>query len=79
MSYMNGLVVFSTFFNFSLNLAIRSSQSEPKSAPGLVFADYIELLHLQLKRISSSDFGIDHLVMSISRVVSCVVGRGCLL
>ena len=24
-SYMNGLVVFSTFFNFSLNLAIKSS------------------------------------------------------
>ena len=40
------LVVFLTFFNFSLNLAIRSSCSEPQSAPGVVFADYIELLHL---------------------------------
>ena len=28
-SYLNGLVVFSTFFNFSLNLAIRRSWSEP--------------------------------------------------
>ena len=27
-SYLNGLVVFPTFFNFSLNLAIRSSLSE---------------------------------------------------
>ena len=26
-----------------------------------------------------SDFGIDHLVMSMCRVFSCVVGRGCLL
>ena len=41
------LVVFPTFFNFSLNLAIRSSWSEPQSAPTLVFAHCIELLHLQ--------------------------------
>ena len=26
-----------------------------------------------------SDFGVDHLVMSMCRVFSCVVGRGCLL
>ena len=39
----NSLVVFSTFFNFSLNLPIRSSWSEPQSAPGLVFVDCIEL------------------------------------
>ena len=42
---------FPTFFNWSLNLAIRSSQSEPQSAPGLVFADCIELFHLWLQRI----------------------------
>ena len=42
-SYLNGLVVFPTFLNLSLNLAIRSSWSEPQSAPGLVFADCIEL------------------------------------
>ena len=50
-SYLNGLVVFPTLFNFSLNLAIRSSWSEPQSSPGLVFADCIELLHLWLQRI----------------------------
>ena len=50
-SYLNGLVVFPTFFNLSLNLAIRSSWSKPQSAPGLVFADCIELLHLWLQRI----------------------------
>ena len=48
---LNGLVVFPTFFYFSLNLAIRSSWSESQSAPGLVFADCIELLHLWLHRI----------------------------
>ena len=48
---LNGLVVFHTFFNLSLNLAIRSSLPEPQSTPDLVFADYIELLHLQLQRI----------------------------
>ena len=50
-SYLNGLVVFPTFFNLSLNLAIRSSWSEPQSAPGLVFADCIEFLHLWLQII----------------------------
>ena len=50
-SYLNGLVVFPIFFNLSLNFAIRSSWSEPHSPPSLVFADCIELLHLQLQRI----------------------------
>ena len=50
-SWMNGLVVFPTFFNLSLNLTIRSSWSEPQSASGLVFVDCIELLHLWLQRI----------------------------
>ena len=45
------LLVFPTFFNLSLNLAIRSSWSEPQSAPGLVFAHCIELLHLWLQGI----------------------------
>ena len=50
-SYLNDLVVFPTFFNLSLNLAIRSSWSEPQSAPCLVFDDCIELLHLWLQRL----------------------------
>ena len=49
-SYLYGLLVFSTFFNLSLNLAM-SSWSEPQSAPSLVFADCIEFLHLWLQRI----------------------------
>ena len=31
------------------------------------------------KEYNQSDFGIDHLVMSMCRVFSCVVRRGCLL
>ena len=42
------LVVFLTFFNWSLN-CYSSSWSEPQSAPHLVFDNYIELLHLWLQ------------------------------
>ena len=51
--YLNGLVVFHTFFNLSVIFALRSSWSEPQSTPGLVFAHCIELLHLWLPRIES--------------------------
>ena len=42
LGHLNGLVVFPTLFNLSLNLAIRSSWSEPQSVPSLVFADCID-------------------------------------
>ena len=51
LGYLNGLVVFPTFFNLILNFAIRRSWTEPQSAPSLVFTDYIELIHLWLQRI----------------------------
>ena len=50
---MNSLAVFPTFFDLSLNLAIRSSWSEPQSAPGLVFADYRASPSLAAKKIIS--------------------------
>ena len=95
MSYLNILVVFPTFFNLHLNLAIRSSWSEPQSAPGLVFAD-CDFFWLWLcfcwsfdwsqsfsifgcKEYNQSDFADDHLVMSMCKVFSCVFGRGYLL
>ena len=34
-------MVFHTFLNLSLNFAVSTWWSEPKSAPGLVFADYL--------------------------------------
>ena len=70
-------VGFPTLINFSLNLAIRSSWSKPQSAPSLVFADFFSIFGC--KEYNQSDFGIDHLLMSICRVFSCVAGRGCLL
>ena len=50
-AYLNSLVVCPTFFNLSLNLVITCLWSEPQSTPGLVFVDYIELLHLWLQII----------------------------
>ena len=77
-SYLNGLMVFPTFFNLSLNFAISASWSELQSAPGLIFA--YRVFHLWLQRLyNQSDFSIDHLVMSMYRVISCVVGKGCFL
>ena len=55
-------MVFPILFSLSLNLAIRSSWSELQSAPGLVFADCIELSIFGCKEHNQSDFGVDHLV-----------------
>ena len=44
-------MVFPSFFNLSLNLAIRSSGSEPQSAPDLVLADSIDSPSLLEKNI----------------------------
>ena len=43
------------------------------------WSDLIEILYLGYKVYNQFDFGVDHLVMSMCRVVSCVFGRGCLL
>ena len=69
-------VAFPTFFNISLNLAIRRLYSEPQSVPSLVFADYLELLYLWLQGYNQSYFGIDHLVMSMCRVLSVLLEEG---
>ena len=50
-SYLNGLVVFPYFLQFKSEFGKMSSWSEPQSAPSLVFADCIVLLHLAAKRI----------------------------
>ena len=61
---LNGLVVSPTFFNLSLNLAIRSSCPEPQFAPSLVFA---VLPIFGCKEHDQSDFSVDYLVMSMCR------------
>ena len=73
---------FLTFFNLSLNFAIRSLWSQPQSAPGLVFADCIENIIYTIfscKEYNQFEFGIDHLVTFMCTVFSCVVGRGDML
>ena len=73
-------MVFPTFFSWSLNLAIRSSWSEPQSPPGLVFRWPVYSFSIfGCKEYNQSDFGIDCLMMPTCRVVSCVDGRECLL
>ena len=57
---------------------IEENNREKTGDLGLVFADSIELLHLWCKDYNQFDFSIDHLVMSMCRVVFCVVGRECL-
>ena len=58
-------MIFPTFFNLSLNFVTRSSQSEPQSAPGLVFGDFS---NFSCEDYNQSDFGIGHLVMAMCRV-----------
>ena len=47
----SSLLSFLYFLQCKPEFSIRSSWFEPQSAPGLVFSDCIELLHLQLQRI----------------------------
>ena len=51
----------------------------PQSAPSLVFADCINFSIFGYREYNQSDFDIDHLVMSMCGVFSCVVVRRCLL
>ena len=87
-SYLNGQVVFPTFFNLSLNMAIRSSWSEPvssrscfcwlyRASPSLAAKYIINLiLVLTIWWCPCIESSLDHLVMSMYRVFSCVVGIG---
>ena len=72
-------MVFPTFFYLSLNFTIRCLWLEPQSAPGLVFADNYSFSIFSYKECNQFDFGIGHLVMSMHRVLSWVVGKGYLL
>ena len=80
-SYLTGLVVFPTFFNLSLNLAIRSSWllMSHSQLPVLFLLMVYSFSIFGYKEYNQSDFGIYHLVMSMCRVFFCVVGRGCLV
>ena len=68
-----------TFFKISLNFATRSSWYEPHSAPGCFYWLYRTSQSLAAKNIINLIFSIDHLVMSMCRIVSWVVAKGYLL
>ena len=68
-----------TFFKISLNFATRSSWYEPHSAPGHFCWLYRTSQSLAAKNIINLILGIDHLVMSMCRIVSWVVAKGYLL
>ena len=75
-------MAFSTFFSLSLNFAIRSSWAHDLRLSQLqvLFLLTVESFSIfSCKEYNQSYFNIDHLVMSVCRVISCVVGRGCLL
>ena len=78
-SYLNGLVVFSAFFNWSLNFAIGAHDLSHSQLPVLFLLTVSSFSIFGYKEYNQSDFGVDHLVTSMCRVFSCVVGRGCLL
>ena len=58
---------------------MRSWWSVPQSAPDLVFADCIQFLHLRFKECNQFDISIGHLMMSMCKVICCVVEKGYLL
>ena len=76
-SYPNGLVVFPTFFNLNLNFAVNTSWSEPVSFWSCFYWLCRASPFMTAKNMS--DFGVHHLVMSMCKVIFCLVGRRCLL
>ena len=72
-------MVFPTFFSWRLNFAVRSWWGKPQSAPGLALLTVYSFSIFSYKECDQFDFGIDHLVMSMCKFISCVVARGCLL
>ena len=74
---LNDILLFPTLFNLSLNLAIRSSWSKRELV--LFLLTVLSFSIFGCKEYNQSDFGVDHLVMSMCRVFSCVSGKWCLL
>ena len=72
-------LVFPTFFNLSLNLVIGVHDLTSSQFQVLFLLTVNSISIFVCKEYNQSDFSNDHLVMSLCRVVSCVVGRGYLL
>ena len=79
MSYLHGLVIFPTFFNLSLNFSYKEFMIWAIVSSQSCFYWLESVFIFGCKEYNQSDFSVDHLVMSMCRFFSCVVGRGCLL
>ena len=66
-----------------LNFAIKSSWSEPQSAPDLFFFFFLLSVYsfsiFSCKEYYQPDFSVDCLVMSMCTIIFHVVGKGCFL
>ena len=71
------MVKWFSLLSLSLNLAIWSLSSDQLLVLFLLTVQSFSIF--SCKEYNQSDFSIDHLVMFVCRVISCVVGRECLL
>ena len=72
-------MVFSTVFNLSLNFCNKELMIWVTVSPRSYFCWLYRASPFGGKEYNQSDFSIDHLVISMCRVIHCVVGSGCLL
>ena len=78
-SYLPGLLFFLVFYSLSWILLWKANDLRHSQVQALFLLTVYSFCIFGSKEYSQSDFSIDHLVMSMCIVVSCVVGRGCLL
>ena len=78
--HMAGLVFFPAFFSLSLNLLWEADGLSHSQLQVLCLLTVCSFSYIFVyKECSQFDFGIDHLVMSMRKVVSCVAEKVCLL
>ena len=78
-SYVPGLLFFLVFYSLSWILQWEADDLSHSQVQVLFSLTVYSFSIFGTKEYHQSDFNIDHLVMSMCIVVSCVVGRGCLL
>ena len=71
-------VDFPYFFQFKPEFCSKELKSHSQF-PSLFLLTIKSFSIFSCKEYNQSNSGIDHLVMSMCRVISCVIGRGCLL
>ena len=72
-------MVFPTLFSLSLNFALRTDDLSHNQLQVLFLLTLYSFSIFAYKECNQSDFSIDQLVMSMYKVVSCVIEKWCLL